>query len=62
MLRYNGDNAKQVMKFCDAYHMDVSDAQLKLWIYDGDRIPAKPLLMNPGQGIIKDGDTFKVLD
>jgi hypothetical protein len=62
MLKYNGNNAKQVMGFCGAYHMDVSGNQLKLWIYDGDRIRAKPLLINSGQFMIKKDNAFTVID
>lgn len=62
IIEYTGLNAKQIMEFSGAFHIDVSDNQLKLWIFDCNRIPARPLVINPGQFLVKEDDKFKVID
>lgn len=61
MLEYNGKNAKQIMGFCGAYHMDVGKGDLLLFL--GTPSSHKGgLLIKSGESLVKEGDTFKVID
>jgi hypothetical protein len=63
-LLYDGNNAKEVMEFCGAYHMECKPLSLYIYTYIETRDKKIPhiLIVNVGQFVVKDSDVFKVVN
>ena len=66
IFKYNGDNAKQVMDFCGAFHMACHPDKLQIFFtkMNGDGSMPMPLsiFIKPGQSVVKDEDKLRVIE
>lgn len=65
MLKYDGNNAKQVMEFCGAFHFECQPGRLLLHMMGPRSHSSRAnicLVMAPGQSIVKKDGLFEVID